>query len=353
MNGLTADKTVKSILIFFFFVLIIYLISVLSSLLIPLVLAFLCASLFQPFALFLKNKKFPNWLILPIIAIMTLLILFIVFQIAWQTGEEISSQQDYLLSRLNLKLNSIFAWIDGITQRYFKTSFNFEFITSQLNPGTISSVLGKTAGKIGDFTGSFFIFILYYVALLASMPNYKSFLGYVAGKGGGNNFVESYESIQQSIISYMKVKTTISIITGALTAVICLIFGIKFAFFWGLLAFLLNFIPTIGSIIAVIPPFLMGVIQFDSARIIFLVLICLIAVQNVMGNVVEPIVMGNRLRLNTLTVIFGLVFWGYLWGIWGMFLSVPLLVLFKIIMQQVPELSIISRLMGTSQSISN
>jgi predicted PurR-regulated permease PerM len=352
MAELTEDKTQKSILIFFFFVLVIYLISLLSSLLIPLVLAFLCASLFQPFALYLKRKKFPGWLILPVIAIVTLLILFLIFQIAWQTGQEISSQQSYLLERLNIKLDSVFAWIDSITQKYFKTSFNFEFITSQLNPGTISSLVGRTASTIGDFTGSFFIFVLYYVALLASMPRYKAFLEYVSGNNINSRFVRNYESIQQSIISYMKIKTAVSLVTGLLTSVVCLIFGIKFAFFWGLLAFILNFIPTIGSIIAVVPPFLMAVIQFDSAKIMILLLVCLVAVQNVMGNVVEPIIMGNRLRLNTLTVIFGLVFWGYIWGIWGMFLSVPLLVLFKIIMEQIPELSMVSRLMGTTQSLS-
>ena len=350
MTEILEDKTTKSISIFFFFALIIYLISLLSSLLIPLVLAFLCASLFQPFALYLKRKKFPNWLILPITAIVTLLILFLIFQIAWQTGQEISSQQGYLLGRLNLKLDSVFSWIDTITQKYFKTSFNFEFITSQLTPGTISTFIGRAASTIGDFTGSFFIFVLYYVALLASMPRYKSFLEYVSGNNMNSRFVQNYERVQQSIISYMKIKTAISIITGLLTAVICMIFGIKFAFFWGLLAFILNFIPTIGSIIAVVPPFLMAVIQFDSAKIMILLIICLIAIQNVMGNVIEPIIMGNRLRLNTLTVIFGLVFWGYIWGIWGMFLSVPLLVLFKIIMEQIPELSMISRLMGSSQS---
>jgi predicted PurR-regulated permease PerM len=350
MTELMEDKTVKSILIFFFFILIIYLISALSSLLIPLVLAFLCASLFQPFALYLRKKKFPGWVILPIIAIVTLFILFIIFQIAWQTGQEISAQQSYLLSRLGLKLDSVLAQIDSVTQRYFGTSFDFEFITSQLNPQTISSLAGRVATKIGDFTTSFFIFVLYYIALLASMPRYRVFLEYVSGNKIDSRFVHNYESIQQSIITYMKVKTAVSFITGLLTAIICLIFGIKFAFFWGLLAFILNFIPTIGSIIAVIPPFLMAVIQFDSARIMILVLLCLVAIQNVMGNVVEPIIMGNRLRLNTLTVIFGLVFWGYIWGIWGMFLAVPLLVLFKIIMEQIPELSMISRLMGTSRS---
>lgn len=344
------DKTVKSILVFFFFVLVIYLISLLSSLLIPLVLAFLCASLFQPLGIYLRKKKIPEWLILPVIAVVTLAIIFLIFQIVWQTGQEISSQQSYLLGRLNIKLNSVFAWVDAITQKYFNASFNFEFITSQLNPGTISSLAAKAATTIGDFTGSFIIFVLYYIALLASMPRYKVFLEYVSGNTIDSRFVQNYESIQRSIISYMKIKTGISLATGLLTSVICVIFGIKFAFLWGLLAFILNFIPTIGSIIAVLPPFLMAVVQYDSAKMMILVLLCLIAVQNVMGNVVEPIITGSRLRLNTLTVIFGLVFWGYIWGIWGMFLAVPLLVLFKIIMEQIPELSIISRLMGTIKS---
>jgi predicted PurR-regulated permease PerM len=125
-----------------------------------------------------------------------------------------------------------------------------------------------------------------------------------------------------------------------------MIFGIKFAVFWAFLAFIFSYVPNIGSTLSTILPILMAVIQLDSIESLLIFAILLVAMHFVMGNVVEPIIMGNRLRLNTLTVLFGLVFWGYIWGIPGMILSVPLLVIMKIILERYPEVSIIGRVMG-------
>ena len=147
----------------------------------------------------------------------------------------------------------------------------------------------------------------------------------------------------------MKVKFFVSFLTGLGYFIICWAFGIKFAFFWGFLAFLLNFIPTVGSIIATIPPLLFGLIQFSSMGAVGILVVLLMAVQIVMGNVVEPKVTGSSLSLNTIVVILGLVFWGYLWGITGMILSVPLLVLTKVILSQLPDAQLLVRLMGSRE----
>jgi predicted PurR-regulated permease PerM len=290
----------------------------------------------------LKKIKTPKWLILPTVSIITLGVIYGLFSIILQTGSEISSQQDYLLERLDQRLASILTWIN------VSTGLNLEFkniLDEALKSGWLTKAAGGIASRVGSFTGSFVMFALYYVVLLSGMSEYSSYFKHVGGENS-EALIKDFEKIQRSIYSYMGIKTLISLGTGILATIICLIFGIKFPLFWGFLTFILNYIPSIGSIIATIPPVLMAVIQYDSFKPIIFLLILLIGVQMVMGNVVEPKIMGNKLRLNTLTVIFGLVFWGYLWGITGMMVSVPLLVLLKLIFEQIPALAIVSRIMG-------
>ena len=98
--------------------------------------------------------------------------------------------------------------------------------------------------------------------------------------------------------------------------------------------------------LATVIPVFMAVIQFDSAGMVLGILICLGASQFVIGSVIDPMIMGNRLKLNTVTVIFGLVFWGYIWGIPGMLLSVPLMVMIRLLLERSDDFAIIARIMG-------
>lgn len=147
----------------------------------------------------------------------------------------------------------------------------------------------------------------------------------------------------------MKVKFFTSFCTGLCFGIICFAFGVDFALFWGFLAFLLNFIPTVGSIAATIPPLLLGLIQIDSGGSFTFFIILLIATQFIWGNVIEPYVMGSSVALNTVTVILGLVIWGYIWGVAGMLLSVPLIVMARVILSQIPDADLLVKLMGRSQ----
>jgi AI-2 transport protein TqsA len=342
------DSTIKTMVMGFSFVLLLYLMSVLSSILVPLVLAFLLASLFQPIIIYLKKKKVPKWFIMPLVGIITLIVLFGVFQVIFQTYNEITNQQDFLLARISQKFDAILSWLNYVGKTYFHTRINVKKLSSLWTIERISAFAGGIAASLSSFTGSFVMFLLYYFVLLGSMSNYERFLKYVGG-GRANELLIGYEGIQKSIISYITYKTLINLINGALVYLICLLFGVKFAFFWGFLTFMLNFIPTIGSVLVVFFPSIMGIIQFDEFKILLFFILSIISVQFAMLSLVEPIIIGNKLRLNTLTVIFGLVFWGYLWGIAGMILSVPLMVIIKLVFEQTGELSFIGRVMGSSE----
>lgn len=339
------ENTIKNVLLFFMLVLIFYLMSTLSSIIIPLVLAFLAASVFQPLIIWLRKKRVPKWIILPVVAVITLLIMFSIFMVLRDTALEISSQQKELMAQLNGKIDSLLLWINELSMRFTGKRIQIGGISSMFSKEAIQNVASNFATSLGSFTGSFFMFLLYYLLFLGGLPEYRRFLKYVQGDSG-SSLLDFFEVLQKSIYSYMIIHTFISILTGLITTGFCLIFGVKFAVFWGFVAFLLNYIPTVGSTIAVFPPTLMAIIQFDSFNPVLLLFIFLISTQITMGNVVEPYIMGHRLRLNMLTIIFGLVFWGYIWGIPGMILTVPLLVIFKTILEQLPGFEHFGRLMG-------
>ena len=115
------------------------------------------------------------------------------------------------------------------------------------------------------------------------------------------------------------------------------IFGLEFAIFFAFIIFLLNFIPNIGSIIAVTFPVIFSLVQFESLYLTSIFLALMIGVQVLMGNFVEPKFVGNKLNLSPLVIILSLVFWGSLWGVVGMLLSVPIMVIINIILAAIPS----------------
>lgn len=138
--------------------------------------------------------------------------------------------------------------------------------------------------------------------------------------------------IDSQVQSYLVTKFVMSAGTGVMTWVLLALLGLDLALVFGFLAFLLNFIPNVGSVVAMILPLPIALIQFDSLTMVFLVLALPGSVQFVIGNVVEPRVMGDNLGLHPITVLLALIFWGQLWGVAGLFLSVPLTSIAKIVL---------------------
>ena len=128
--------------------------------------------------------------------------------------------------------------------------------------------------------------------------------------------------------------TLTSLVTGILVGLWTAVIGLDFAVVWGLLAFLLNYIPNIGSIVAAIPAVLLGLIQ-GGVGYALLVAVGFVVVNVVIGNFIDPYLMGRTLGLSTLVVFLSLVFWGWMWGIPGMLLSVPLTAAIKIAFEQI------------------
>lgn len=264
--------------------------------------------------------------------------------------------------RLWVKKISYYLKLMYVFKKYFQ-GFLYTRVSSLETDGfieTLNNVIstefllntsGVVASSVGSFTFNFILCAIYLVAVLGSIVRYEKYISYLEGDDsvGKERLINSFVEVKTSIVSYMKVKFFTSFCTGLCFGIICFAFGVDFALFWGFLAFLLNFIPTVGSIAATIPPLLLGLIQIDSGGSFTFFIILLIATQFIWGNVIEPYVMGSSVALNTVTVILGLVIWGYIWGVAGMLLSVPLIVMARVILSQIPDADLLVKLMGRSQ----
>jgi predicted PurR-regulated permease PerM len=177
-----------------------------------------------------------------------------------------------------------------------------------------------------------------------------AFLKRLVNQIGSENaapILDSIKQINQSVQEYLGLKTLISFLTGALVTIVLIIAGVDFALLWGVLTFILNFIPTIGSIIATVPPITITLFQSGSITKTIIIIILLLCIQFVVGSVLEPRLMGRGLNLSPLVVLFSLIFWGWLWGIPGMLLSIPLTAAIRIAMEQIDATKTVAALISS------
>ena len=197
----------------------------------------------------------------------------------------------------------------------------------------IGRFLVRLSGSLVSFMSSLFMVMIFLIFLLLGKPYSGYKLRKALSPERADQVSDILGSISRDIGGYLSVQLLISFVTAVLVWGALALLDVDFAVTWGALAFFLNFIPTIGSIIASIPPILLAVVQFYPdiwPRPVFAMLF-LLAIQMVMGNFIAPKAMGERLNLSPVVVMLSLVFWGWLWGITGALLAVPLASAMKIV----------------------
>ncbi len=339
-------KSIRNILMVLLIMTIFFVLKTLAHLLIPLTLAGLLTMLSLPFIDLLRKWKIPRFLITVTVAFITIAILRIVIGMIGGIIDQIIQDRELLARQLYLRIDSVVSWIDKNLPVLDVNSLLDDFY-QMLSPGKIASLIGALLGDlVSGFGSSILLFLLYYLFLLAGATGYSAYIKYVMGSDDSGTKKELHEQTQKSIADYMAVKTLVSLATGIMVGVICALFGLRFAFFWGFIAFIMNYIPSIGSFAATIFPFLMAVIQFDSFGTTLALVTALVSTQLIVGNIIDPMLMGDRLRFNPVSILFGLLFWGYIWGIPGMLLSVPFMVIIRLLLERHDDFAILARVMG-------
>lgn len=193
---------------------------------------------------------------------------------------------------------------------------------------------GRTVRNLVSRTGIIFVYLIFLLVEQRTFtPKIKALF---PGKRQQLEVFEVIDRIRKDVRLYIGIKVLTSAATGLLSYMVLRFIGVDFASFWAVLIFFLNFIPTIGSIIATIFPSALALVQFDTFGPFFIVVISITAIQLVIGSFIDPKLMGNKLNLSPMVILFSLSLWGAVWGIPGMFLCVPFTVITMIICAYFP-----------------
>jgi predicted PurR-regulated permease PerM len=235
----------------------------------------------------------------------------------------------------------------GLTVPEARETYNsFVASFSQQDFKPVGAFVKSISGSFFSFLGNSIWVVLFMAFIMVGADGFSAKVEGAFGKEKAAPILEARKRINKAVQHYLGLKTLISAITGGLVSVALVLFGVHFAMLWGVLAFMLNFIPNIGSLISVVPPVAITLFQTGSIGKAVAVAGVLTSIQLVVGNVVEPKVMGDGLNLSPLVVLLSLLFWGWVWGISGMLLSVPLTAVLKIGMEQVEATRPLARMMS-------
>jgi predicted PurR-regulated permease PerM len=311
-----------------------------KSLIIPFLLAFFLAIICGPPLYWLRTRGVP-----PIVSVVFLVLVLVAIEmfLAGLIGSSIADftgNLPFYQSRLNEILGGLTA-----TLRDHGIEITDEIIFDQFDPGKIMGLAANTLNRVGGLLTDTFIIILTLVFILLEATGFPDKLKVVAGNREAS--LDEYGQIVRGVNRYMLLKTATSLFTGILVTAALRIIGVDFAVMWGLVAFLLNFVPTVGSIIAAIPAVLLALVQlgFGPAAT---TAACYLAINVLVGNILEPRIMGTGIGLSPLVIWLTMAFWGWVLGPVGMLLSVPLTMTFKIALSTSEKTRWIALLLGSN-----
>lgn len=343
-------KTTNILLLILVIPLIFYLLKILSFIFIPLILAMFIALLFLPLMRWLSKKRIPK----SVSVIIVILIIVGAFKIGGEliklSSKEILASDVALFDKTESKLVDLIVSIEdffGIERVQGDNVLVYYFQKTN-----IIKNFGSTLGFIQKTLSMILMTTFFVVLLLAGSINFQKLLNSTIFKQKYSS-VKTFMKIENDIIKFVKVKFVISLFTGIGFGIACLIFGVSFPIFWGLFAFAINFIQMIGSIISVVVLSLFAFVELDPTGMLLFFIIVITGVQVIMGGVLEPVFMGKSFSINVITILIMLMFWGYIWGIPGLILSIPITVFTKIIFEQFPKTKVIAELLAGPEQVVN
>jgi len=309
-----------------------------ESLLIPFLLSIFIAVICAPPLAWMTKRGVP--LALAMLAIIAFIVIFgfAVGAIVSTSINDFSQDLPTYQAKLGVITANFLQWLESMG-----VALPISQIQENIKPGTVMGMVGKTLASLGNVMTNAFLILLTVIFILSESAMFNSKLQRATGEGSKS--LEAIERFTSSINQYMAIKTGLSLLTGVLIMCWLWIIGVDYPVLWGLVAFLLNFVPNLGSILAAVPAVLLALIQLGTGEAALTAMGYVFA--NVLvGNVLEPRMMGRGLDLSTLVVFLSLVFWGWVLGPVGMLLSVPLTMTVKIALESTGKPSMASILLG-------
>ncbi|HIF4730412.1 AI-2E family transporter [Citrobacter amalonaticus] len=297
-----------------------------ADIIVPFILALFIAVVLNPLVQRMVKLRVPRVLAISLLVIIIVMAMVLLLAYLGTSLNELARTLPQYRSSLVIPLKSLEPWLVRLG-----IGVSVDEMVKYIDPNAAMTLITNLLAQLTNAMSSIFLLLLTVVFMLLEVPQLPTKFQQIMVRP-----VEGMAAIQRAIDSvshYLVLKTAISLVTGLVVWGMLAALDVRFAFIWGLLAFALNYIPNIGSVLAAIPP-IIQVLAFGGLYDALVVLAGYLIINLVFGNILEPRIMGRGLGLSTLVVFLSLIFWGWLLGPVGMLLSVPLTIIVKIALEQ-------------------
>lgn len=318
----------------------------LKAILLPFVIAVFLAQIFIPAMAAMRSRKVPAGVAIVLILVGVSALLFAFSWMIYSSAMAFRESLPVYEARLGGLVQDAMARLIA-TFPFLREPLEGFHWQEAVEVSSIGALLAAGVGSFLVFFNELFLVLLYLVFLLAGSESFPHKLKR-AFKDQAERVATIIANIEAQVRKYLLTKTLVNLGHGLLVGVLLAAFGVDFAPLWGFLTFIAHYIPTVGAVISVGLPTVFMLLQFESTGWALLVAAVNLAVQFFIGNMLEPRIMGTSLDLSPVVVLLSLIFWGWLWGAWGMILAVPITSTLKIVCENVEALHPLSVLMSGS-----
>lgn len=335
-------RTTNVLLLIIVVPLVFYLLKTLSFIFIPLIFSMFIALLFLPLMRWLGRRNVPK--------VVSIIIVLLLVAGGLKIGVELIklSSKQMLVGNTEFYPKAEEKLID--LKEYLSENFGITFEEEKNFFGQFfqKDNLGTTLTFLNSFLTTLLMTVFFVVLWLAESINVHKLLNNTLLKRKHTS-IKAFIKIEKDLIKFIKVKFLVSALTGLFTGLMCVFFEVSFPIFWGLFAFAINFVQMVGSFISVIMLSIFAFVELDPTSTLFFFILAISLVQVVFGAVLEPIFMGKSFSINIIAVLVMLMFWGYLWGIPGLIMAIPITVFLKIILEQFEGTKVIASILSGNE----
>ena len=338
-------RTTNTLLLFIVIPLVFYLLKLLSFIFIPLISSMFIALLFLPLMRWLGRRNVPRLLSIVIVISLIAIGVFIGVELVQLSSRQILSNNTGFFGKAEIKINDLMFYLQNEFGIVYNTDSNFfaQFFEKDN--------IGSTFDFIRKFLTNILMITFFTILWLSESINMHKVMNDTILKRKHTS-IKAFMKIEKDLITFIKVKFLVSLLTGIFTGLACVFFDVSFPIFWGLFAFLINFVQMVGSFISVILLSIFAFVELDPTSTLFFFILSITGVQVLFGAILEPVFMGKSFSINVITVLIMLMLWGFIWGIPGLIMAIPITVFIKIILEQFPGTKVIASLLsGPERSI--
>ncbi|SDS56814.1 Predicted PurR-regulated permease PerM [Formosa sp. Hel1_31_208] len=332
-------RTTNILLLVIVIPLIFYLLKILSFIFIPLIASMFIALLFLPLMRWLGRRRVPRLFSILIVITLIAIGVMIGVELVQLSSKQILANNTVFLSKAEIKINDLMMYLQEEYGLKYNTEGNFfaQFFQKEN--------IGSTFDFIRKFLTNILMMTFFTILWLSESINMHKVMNNTILKQKHTS-IKAFMKIEKDLITFIKVKFLVSLLTGIFTGLACVFFDVSFPIFWGLFAFLINFVQMVGSFISVILLSIFAFVELDPTSTLFFFIVSISGVQIIFGAILEPIFMGKSFSINVIAVLIMLMLWGFIWGIPGLIMAIPITVFIKIILEQFPGTKVIASLLS-------